>query len=67
MTKINHAVLASSLTVFASVGSNHSVAEALLLFLESLPEPVICYRFYSSCLENASNYPLSSQVSPTSL
>ncbi|XP_042649659.1 type II inositol 1,4,5-trisphosphate 5-phosphatase isoform X2 [Tyto alba] len=43
-------------------GSNHSVAEALLLFLESLPEPVICYRFYSSCLENASSYPLSSQI-----
>uniref|UniRef100_A0A803YSE6 phosphoinositide 5-phosphatase n=1 Tax=Meleagris gallopavo TaxID=9103 RepID=A0A803YSE6_MELGA len=33
------------------LGSNHSVAEALLLFLESLPEPVICYRFYSSCLD----------------
>ncbi|XP_010159603.1 PREDICTED: type II inositol 1,4,5-trisphosphate 5-phosphatase-like, partial [Eurypyga helias] len=44
------------------LGSNHSVAEALLLFLESLPEPVICYRFYSSCLESASNYPLSSQI-----
>ncbi|XP_010574248.1 PREDICTED: type II inositol 1,4,5-trisphosphate 5-phosphatase isoform X3 [Haliaeetus leucocephalus] len=43
-------------------GSNHSVAEALLLFLESLPEPVICYRFYSSCLESASNYSLSSQI-----
>ncbi|XP_055561394.1 type II inositol 1,4,5-trisphosphate 5-phosphatase isoform X3 [Falco cherrug] len=43
-------------------GSNHSVAEALLLFLESLPEPVICYRLYSSCLENASNYLLSSQI-----
>ncbi|XP_075029964.1 type II inositol 1,4,5-trisphosphate 5-phosphatase isoform X2 [Calonectris borealis] len=44
------------------LGSNHSVAEALLLFLESLPEPVICYRLYSSCLECASNYPLSSQI-----
>uniref|UniRef100_A0A8C8B7R8 phosphoinositide 5-phosphatase n=1 Tax=Otus sunia TaxID=257818 RepID=A0A8C8B7R8_9STRI len=55
------AVLAPSLT-FGSVGSNHSVAEALLLFLESLPEPVICYRLYSSCLESASNYPLSSQI-----
>ncbi|KAM9367164.1 type II inositol 1,4,5-trisphosphate 5-phosphatase-like [Phaethornis superciliosus] len=43
-------------------GNNHSVAEALLLFLESLPEPVICYRFYSSCLESASNYTLSSQI-----
>uniref|UniRef100_A0A803YM26 phosphoinositide 5-phosphatase n=1 Tax=Meleagris gallopavo TaxID=9103 RepID=A0A803YM26_MELGA len=44
------------------LGSNHSVAEALLLFLESLPEPVICYRFYSSCLECANNYLLSSQI-----
>ncbi|XP_066191366.1 type II inositol 1,4,5-trisphosphate 5-phosphatase [Sylvia atricapilla] len=44
------------------LGSNHSVAEALLLFLESLPEPVICCRFYSSCLESASNYSLSCQI-----
>ncbi|XP_039942224.1 type II inositol 1,4,5-trisphosphate 5-phosphatase isoform X1 [Hirundo rustica] len=44
------------------LGSNHSVAEALLLFLESLPEPVICSRFYSSCLESASNYSLSCQI-----
>ncbi|XP_065553949.1 type II inositol 1,4,5-trisphosphate 5-phosphatase isoform X2 [Lathamus discolor] len=44
------------------LGSNHSVAEALLLFLESLPEPVICSRFYSSCLESASNYPQSCQI-----
>uniref|UniRef100_A0A8D0GF06 phosphoinositide 5-phosphatase n=1 Tax=Sphenodon punctatus TaxID=8508 RepID=A0A8D0GF06_SPHPU len=44
------------------VGSNHSVAEALLLFLESLPEPVICFRFYNSCLECGSSYVLSSQV-----
>ncbi|XP_031450763.1 type II inositol 1,4,5-trisphosphate 5-phosphatase isoform X1 [Phasianus colchicus] len=44
------------------LGSNHSVAEALLLFLESLPEPVICYKFYNSCLECANNYLLSSQI-----
>ncbi|XP_064587697.1 type II inositol 1,4,5-trisphosphate 5-phosphatase isoform X1 [Zonotrichia leucophrys gambelii] len=44
------------------LGSNHSVAEALLLFLESLPEPVICCRFYSSCLESASNYSQSCQI-----
>ncbi|KAF2986961.1 hypothetical protein EK904_002813 [Melospiza melodia maxima] len=43
-------------------GINHSVAEALLLFLESLPEPVICCRFYSSCLESASNYSQSCQI-----
>ncbi|XP_067389802.1 type II inositol 1,4,5-trisphosphate 5-phosphatase isoform X2 [Emydura macquarii macquarii] len=43
-------------------GSNHSVAEALLLFLESLPEPVICYNFYNNCLICANNYVLSSQI-----
>uniref|UniRef100_A0A7M4FSD7 phosphoinositide 5-phosphatase n=1 Tax=Crocodylus porosus TaxID=8502 RepID=A0A7M4FSD7_CROPO len=44
------------------LGSNHSVAEALLLFLESLPEPVICYEFYTLCLESASNYVLGRQI-----
>ncbi|XP_014463409.1 type II inositol 1,4,5-trisphosphate 5-phosphatase isoform X1 [Alligator mississippiensis] len=44
------------------LGSNHSVAEALLLFLESLPEPVICYEFYALCLESASNYVLGRQI-----
>lgn len=66
-TKTDHAVLASSLSAFGPVGSNHSVAEALLLFLESLPEPVICYSFYSSCLESANSYLLSSQVWQASL
>ncbi|XP_077006342.1 LOW QUALITY PROTEIN: type II inositol 1,4,5-trisphosphate 5-phosphatase [Tamandua tetradactyla] len=42
--------------------SNHSVAEALLLFLESLPEPVICYSAYHSCLECSGNYIASKQV-----
>ncbi|XP_023656276.1 inositol polyphosphate 5-phosphatase OCRL isoform X1 [Paramormyrops kingsleyae] len=32
-------------------GSNHSVAEALLIFLEALPEPVVCYELYQRCLE----------------
>ncbi|KAL7979443.1 hypothetical protein Chor_004601 [Crotalus horridus] len=32
-------------------GSNHSVAEALLIFLEALPEPVICYELYQRCLD----------------
>ncbi|XP_054994969.1 type II inositol 1,4,5-trisphosphate 5-phosphatase isoform X3 [Sorex araneus] len=45
--------------------SNHSVAEALLLFLESLPEPVICYSAYHHCLECAGNYPASKQVVST--
>nr|XP_060508704.1 inositol polyphosphate 5-phosphatase OCRL [Panthera onca] len=34
-------------------GSNHSVAEALLIFLEALPEPVICYELYQRCLDSA--------------
>ncbi|KAI1902571.1 hypothetical protein AGOR_G00017250 [Albula goreensis] len=32
-------------------GSNHSVAEALLIFLEALPEPVVCYELYQRSLE----------------
>ncbi|XP_043361806.1 type II inositol 1,4,5-trisphosphate 5-phosphatase isoform X2 [Dermochelys coriacea] len=44
------------------LSSNHSVAEALLLFLESLPEPVICYSLYNNCLHCVNNYTLSSQV-----
>uniref|UniRef100_A0A3Q1GVH5 phosphoinositide 5-phosphatase n=2 Tax=Acanthochromis polyacanthus TaxID=80966 RepID=A0A3Q1GVH5_9TELE len=36
-------------------GSNHSVAEALLLFLDALPEPVVPYSFYQQCLECCSN------------
>ncbi|XP_071324614.1 type II inositol 1,4,5-trisphosphate 5-phosphatase isoform X1 [Trachinotus anak] len=36
-------------------GSNHSVAEALLLFLDALPDPVVPYSFYQQCLESCSN------------
>uniref|UniRef100_A0A674MAE2 phosphoinositide 5-phosphatase n=1 Tax=Takifugu rubripes TaxID=31033 RepID=A0A674MAE2_TAKRU len=36
-------------------GSNHSVAEALLLFLDALPEPVVPYSFYQQCLDCCSN------------
>ncbi|KAG1936180.1 type II inositol 1,4,5-trisphosphate 5-phosphatase [Pimephales promelas] len=32
-------------------GSNHSVAEALLLFLDALPEPVLPFSFYRQCLD----------------
>ncbi|XP_035291282.1 inositol polyphosphate 5-phosphatase OCRL-like isoform X3 [Anguilla anguilla] len=32
-------------------GSNHSVAEALLIFLEALPEPVLCYELYQRCID----------------
>ncbi|XP_078279089.1 type II inositol 1,4,5-trisphosphate 5-phosphatase isoform X1 [Rhinoraja longicauda] len=34
-------------------GSNHSICEALLLFLDALPEPVITYNLYDKCLESA--------------
>lgn len=36
-------------------GSNHSVAEALLLFLDALPEPVVPFSFYQQCLESCAN------------
>ncbi|XP_053310529.1 type II inositol 1,4,5-trisphosphate 5-phosphatase isoform X1 [Spea bombifrons] len=43
-------------------GSNHSVVEALLLFLESLPEPVVCYQDYDRCLECVGDYASSKKV-----
>lgn len=39
-----------------------SVAEALLLFLHSLPEPVIPYRFYERVVANRSNFSNCQQV-----
>ncbi|XP_057196039.1 type II inositol 1,4,5-trisphosphate 5-phosphatase isoform X2 [Triplophysa rosa] len=36
-------------------GSNHSVAEALLLFLDALPEPVVPFSFYQRCLDSCSD------------
>ncbi|XP_051576576.1 type II inositol 1,4,5-trisphosphate 5-phosphatase-like isoform X1 [Myxocyprinus asiaticus] len=36
-------------------GSNHSVAEAFLLFLDALPEPVIPFSFYQQCLDCSSD------------
>ena len=30
----------------------HSVAETLLIFLDSLPEPVVPHSFYDRCLES---------------
>uniref|UniRef100_A0A3Q2XJN3 phosphoinositide 5-phosphatase n=1 Tax=Hippocampus comes TaxID=109280 RepID=A0A3Q2XJN3_HIPCM len=36
-------------------GGNHSVAEALLLFLDALPEPVVPFAFYRQCLECCSD------------
>ncbi|KAI4819061.1 hypothetical protein KUCAC02_004342 [Chaenocephalus aceratus] len=38
-------------------GCNHSVAEALLIFLEALPEPVVCYELYQRCLDLLSRQP----------
>ncbi|KAL9837023.1 inositol polyphosphate 5-phosphatase OCRL isoform 3-T3 [Geothlypis trichas] len=43
-------------------GSNHSVAEALLIFLEALPEPVICYELYQRCLEGSHSSRLCRQM-----
>ncbi|NWW93697.1 OCRL phosphatase, partial [Rhynochetos jubatus] len=43
-------------------GSNHSVAEALLIFLEALPEPVICYEMYQRCLDWSHSSRLCRQV-----
>uniref|UniRef100_A0A8D2LA40 phosphoinositide 5-phosphatase n=1 Tax=Varanus komodoensis TaxID=61221 RepID=A0A8D2LA40_VARKO len=43
-------------------GSNHSVAEALLIFLEALPEPVICYELYQRCLDCSQDSRLCRQV-----
>ncbi|XP_029463285.1 inositol polyphosphate 5-phosphatase OCRL-1 isoform X2 [Rhinatrema bivittatum] len=43
-------------------GSNHSVAEALLIFLEALPEPVICYELYQRCLDCSHDTRLCRQV-----
>lgn len=51
----------SSLTL-PVVGCNHSVAEALLIFLEALPEPVVCYELYQRCLDCAHDSRLCKQV-----
>ncbi|XP_034553894.1 type II inositol 1,4,5-trisphosphate 5-phosphatase isoform X2 [Notolabrus celidotus] len=43
-------------------GSNHSVAEALLLFLDALPEPVVPFSFYQQCLESCPSASLCEKV-----
>jgi len=43
-------------------GSIFSIGEALLFFLEALPEPVIPYKYHSKCLEACNNYVLCKQV-----
>ncbi|XP_040569840.1 inositol polyphosphate 5-phosphatase OCRL [Lepeophtheirus salmonis] len=42
--------------------SIHSAAEALLLFLESLREPVIPYHMHSVCMDSAHNFLLCKQL-----
>ncbi|CAL8356126.1 unnamed protein product [Merluccius merluccius] len=43
-------------------GCNHSVAEALLIFLEALPEPVVCYELYQRCLDGSHDSRLCKQL-----
>ena len=43
-------------------GSVYSVAEALMLFLEALAEPVIPFNMYNQCLEATPNFQLSKEV-----
>uniref|UniRef100_A0A3Q3N083 phosphoinositide 5-phosphatase n=1 Tax=Mastacembelus armatus TaxID=205130 RepID=A0A3Q3N083_9TELE len=43
-------------------GCNHSVAEALLIFLDALPEPVVCYELYHRCLDCIHDSRLCKQV-----
>ncbi|XP_075051503.1 type II inositol 1,4,5-trisphosphate 5-phosphatase isoform X2 [Mixophyes fleayi] len=43
-------------------GSNHSLVEALLLFLEGLPEPVISYNHYDRCLDCAGDYSSTKEI-----
>ncbi|KAL8180972.1 UNVERIFIED_CONTAM: hypothetical protein K2H54_043150 [Gekko kuhli] len=54
--------IASLLDKLRLAGSNHSVAEALLIFLEALPEPVICYELYQRCLDCSQESRLCRQV-----
>lgn len=43
-------------------GSVDSVAEVLLLLLESFPEPVVPYYLQSTCIESSSNYSACKEV-----
>lgn len=45
-----------------AAGCNHSVAEVLLIFLEALPEPVLCYELYHRCLDCSHDSRLCKQV-----
>lgn len=58
---LHHIRCCCSMTVLLA-GCNHSVAEALLIFLEALPEPVVCYELYQRCLDCAHDSRLCKQV-----
>ncbi|XP_068181822.1 inositol polyphosphate 5-phosphatase OCRL isoform X2 [Antennarius striatus] len=53
--------LDTSIPDFVS-GCNHSVAEVLLIFLEALPEPVMCYELYQRCLDCSNDSRLCKQL-----
>ena len=44
--------------------SVHSVADALLMFLNSLCEPIIPYEFFDRCLENSSDFNATQKILP---
>lgn len=46
-----------------SAGSVHSVAEALLILLDSTSEPIIPYNLHGACFSSVSNYGQCKQVS----
>lgn len=50
-----HSTKVSLTECWPAAGSNHSVAEALLLFLDALPEPVVPFSFYQLCLDSCAN------------
>uniref|UniRef100_A0A8C4E7K7 phosphoinositide 5-phosphatase n=1 Tax=Dicentrarchus labrax TaxID=13489 RepID=A0A8C4E7K7_DICLA len=54
--------LQSIIDCLDTIGCNHSVAEALLIFLEALPEPVVCYELYQRCLDCAHDSRLCKQL-----
>uniref|UniRef100_A0A8D3D5D4 phosphoinositide 5-phosphatase n=1 Tax=Scophthalmus maximus TaxID=52904 RepID=A0A8D3D5D4_SCOMX len=54
--------LQSIIDCLDTTGCNHSVAEALLIFLEAVPEPVVCYELYQRCLECAHDSRLCKQL-----
>jgi phosphatidylinositol-bisphosphatase len=54
--------LPAGLPVDKPAVSIHSAAESLLVFLESLREPVIPYSAYNQCLDCSGNYLQCKQV-----